>query len=168
MFYQDALVLQIPSLKKFAFHLTKNKADADDLVQATCLRALEKVDYFKDDTNLLSWTSKIMFNLFASSYRRKMKFETKLDPNIFLGNISISPTQEFCLEFSNTRNAMMQLKRTHREVLILVCLQGMLYKEASEALDIPIGTVRSRLSRARLNLQYIINSPKTNNDVSYI
>ena len=64
MFAQAALVTEMIPLNKFALRLTKNKNDAADLVQSTCLRALEKAHYFEEGTNLFSWTSKIMFNLF--------------------------------------------------------------------------------------------------------
>ena len=65
MFTQDALMAETGKLQKFSMKLTRNKANADDLFQSTCLRALEKAHYFQDGTNLFSWTSKIMYNLFC-------------------------------------------------------------------------------------------------------
>ncbi|HYD18070.1 MAG TPA: sigma factor, partial [Patescibacteria group bacterium] len=66
MFEQKALIGEMENLRRFALRLTRNASDAEDLVQSTLLRALEKQDYFETGTNLFSWTSKIMFNLFAS------------------------------------------------------------------------------------------------------
>ncbi len=160
MFTQNALMAEIGKLQKFSMKLTKNKANADDLFQSTCLRALEKADYFEDGTNLFSWTSKIMYNLFVSDYRRKTKFETQYDPEPFITKQTVAAAQEINSELAQVQRAMMQLKASHREMLTLVCVQGMRYEEVSEKLQIPVGTVRSRLSRARQQLQYILDTPK--------
>ena len=161
MFAQSALVDEIGKLQKFAFRLTRNKSDADDLVQSTCLRALEKAHYFKDGTNLFGWTSKIMFNLFVSSYRRKSKFETKFDPESYLEKASVAAGQDSCVELENVRKAMTKLSAEHQEILVLVCIKGMRYEEVSGMLQIPVGTVRSRLARARKQLQTIMDTPTT-------
>lgn len=159
MFVQGALVAEIGKLQKFAYRLAKNKSDADDLVQSTCLRALEKSDYFADGSNLFGWTSKIMFNLFVSSYRRESKFETKFDPETCLEKVSVAPAQDSCMELENVKRAMMKLSATHREILVLICVKGMRYEEVSGLLNIPVGTVRSRLARARKQLQAIMDTP---------
>ena len=84
MFNNTDLTNEMDRLKKFAYRLTKNTHDAEDLVQSTVLRAMEKKHLFQDGTNLYSWSSKIMFNLFVSSYRRKTKYETQYDPEPYL------------------------------------------------------------------------------------
>lgn len=159
MFAQNALIAENARLHKFALRLTKNMADADDLLQSTCLRALEKANLFEEGTNLFSWTSKIMFNIFVSGYRRRVKFENQFDPEIHLERQSVAPTQEIEAELSNVKRAMMRLTANHRKILILICVQGRRYEEVSEILQIPVGTVRSRLSRARDSLQTILNMP---------
>ena len=159
MFAQSALVAETGKLQKFAMRLTRNKADADDLVQSTCLRALEKADYFEDGTNLFGWTSKIMFNIFAASYMRRTKFESQYDPQPYLEKESMAPSQEVGAEVSLINKAMMKLSADHREILVLICVKGMHYQEVSEMLRIPVGTIRSRLSRAREDLQDIMNAP---------
>jgi RNA polymerase sigma-70 factor (ECF subfamily) len=153
MFHQSALVKETTNLRKFALRLTKNAHDAEDLVQSTLLRALEKQDYFQTDTNLFSWTSKIMFNLFVSGYRQKKKFGTQYDPAPYIDQLSAGPSQEASTDLVTVRESMKRLSPEHREILILVCVQGMQYEEASKLLQIPVGTVRSRLSRARKQLQ---------------
>ena len=159
MFAQEELVAEIGKLQRFAYKLTKNKPDADDLVQSTCLRALEKADLFTDGTNLSGWASKIMFNLYLSSYRRKAKFEITTDPDLHINKVVVEPRQETDMELANVQKAMTRLHADHYEVLNLVCIEGMQYDEVAKKLNVPIGTVRSRLSRARAQLQVILNPP---------
>lgn len=153
MFAQAALVTEMDNLRKFALRLTGNMNDAEDLLQSTVLRALEKQDYFETGTNLFKWTSKIMFNLFVSTYRRKKKFETRYDPEGYLEKAAVDAVQESKAELRLVREAMTKLSEEHREILALVCVKGMRYEEVAGMLNIPVGTVRSRLSRARENLQ---------------
>jgi RNA polymerase sigma-70 factor (ECF subfamily) len=158
MFTQTALVGEMDSLKKFALRLTGNMVEADDLLQSTILRAMEKKDYFQPGTDLFKWMSKIMFNLFVSTYRRKKKFETRYDPEGYLEKASVDPAQEAKVELRLVREAMKKLSGEHQEILMLVCVKGMRYQEVAGMLDIPVGTVRSRLSRAREHLQAIMDS----------
>lgn len=159
MFAQEALIGEMAHLRRFAMRLTGNSPDADDLLQATVLRALENKHMFQTDTNLFKWSSKIMFNLFVSGYRRKTKFETQYDPEPYLQSQSIAPAQESIAELNAVKRAMEQLSVDHRQILILICVKGMQYEEVSEFLQIPVGTVRSRLSRAREQLQALMDSP---------
>lgn len=153
MFEQSDLISEMGRLKKFALRLTRNDSDADDLLQCTCLRALEKKHYFEDGTNLFSWTSKIMFNLFVSDYRRKKKFETRFDSEKHLEKASIAPLQDTYMELADVKRAMSQLNTNHLEILTLVCVEGMRYEETAGILQIPVGTVRSRVARMRKQLQ---------------
>jgi RNA polymerase sigma-70 factor (ECF subfamily) len=156
MFKQEEIISEIPSLRKFALRLTKNASDADDLTQSTVVRALEKSDYFQDGTNLFSWSSKIMFNIFVSQYRHKKKFETQYDSTPYLEQMVAGPSQEASTDLSIVRESMARLSKEHREILLLVCVQGMSYEEVAKSLEVPVGTVRSRLSRARQQLQNML------------
>jgi RNA polymerase sigma-70 factor (ECF subfamily) len=156
MFQESALVKEMDKLRKFALRLTRNASDAEDLLQSTMLRALEKKDYFQDGTSLFSWTSKIMFNLFASQYRHKKKFDSQYDPAPYIDHASVEPSQEAAVDLVTVRNCMKRLSKEHREILMLVCVRGQQYEEVSEMLQIPVGTVRSRLSRARQQLQLLM------------
>jgi RNA polymerase sigma-70 factor (ECF subfamily) len=120
MFAQSALVAETGKLQKFAMSLTKNKPDADDLVQSTCLRALEKADLFQDGTNLLGWTSKIMFNIFVAGYNRRRKFENQYDPEPYLTSVSVEPLQETYAELVNVHGAMKKLNPDHYRILVLI------------------------------------------------
>ncbi|MGB4107361.1 MAG: sigma-70 family RNA polymerase sigma factor [Alphaproteobacteria bacterium] len=159
MFTQNALMAETEKLQRFSLKLTRNKSNANDLFQSTYLRALEKSHQFQHGTNLFHWTSKIMYNLFVSDYRRKVKFESQYDPESYLNKMSIAAPQERNSELANVKRAMMKLNNEHRQVLILVGVKGMRYDEVSEMLKIPVGTVRSRLSRAREQLQIIMDTP---------
>lgn len=161
MFSQNELVQTAPNLHKFALRLTRNGADADDLLQSTLLRAIEKQDLFEPGTSLFRWTSKIMFNIFASGYRRKTKFETQYDPERVLDSQSVDATQEMACDLKQVKAAMNRLSNDHRDILVLVCVMGMRYEEVAKALSVPIGTVRSRLSRARENLQHLLEPTAT-------
>lgn len=153
MFNPSALVQETTKLERFALRLTRNKADADDLVQSTLLRALEKSEQFQEGTDLFKWTARIMFNSFVSQYRRKTKFESQYDPSAYIDSLSIAPNQEEAMDLKIVNAAMARLSAEHREILVLVCIRGLRYEEAAERLELPVGTVRSRLSRARTALQ---------------
>lgn len=161
MFTNDALMEESERLRKFAFRLTTNMSDAEDLLHSTILRALEKKHLFTDGTNLYGWMSKMMFNLFVSSYRRKVKFETQYDPDHFIQYESEQGKQEISMEIDDVNRAMNRLSDDHREILVMVCVKGLSYPEVSEMLRIPVGTVRSRLSRAREHLRAEMDSPDT-------
>ena len=149
MFNNAELMEETDKLKRFAYRLTQNMADAEDLLHSTIVRALEKKNLYTAGTNLFSWTSKIMFNLFVSGYRRKVKFETQYDPESFIELESVEASQDVQMELREVEQAMKNLSHDHQEILVLVCIKGMQYADVSETLHIPVGTVRSRLSRAR-------------------
>ena len=162
MFAQKDLIAETENLRKFALHLTRNKSDADDLVQSTFLRALEKSDYFEDGTNLRKWTSKIMFNLFVTDYRRKTRFETQYDPDPYIQSQAINAPQESEAELHAVGDAMHKISNDHREILTMVCIKDMPYQEVADILQIPVGTVRSRLSRARESLNTVLEAGNAN------
>lgn len=163
MFDNSALIGEMTDLRRFALRLTGNVCDAEDLLQSTILRAIEKKHLFQDDTDLNRWSSKIMFNLFVSGYRRKTKFESKYDPESYLETLTVEANQDHAAELNRVEDAMKKLSAEHREILVLICVKGLRYQEASDVLKLPVGTVRSRLSRARECLQTQLatsNSPR--------
>lgn len=159
MFKSNALLPEMPRLRRFAMRLTRNHSDADDLVQSSLLRALQKQALFKEGTSLFSWISRIMFNIFASHYRRKKKFETQYDPDFYIDKASVGPSQEANVDIVTVTECMELLSSKHRQILVSVCVKGMSYEEVALEMKIPVGTVRSRLSRARNNLQELLAPP---------
>ena len=109
-----------------------------------------------------------MYNMFVSAYRRRTKFETQYDPENYIERESIAASQDVKMELDDVRAAMKSISSDHREILTLVCVKGMQYAEVSEALQIPVGTVRSRLSRAREALMLEMNSLKTTDYAPHI
>ena len=168
MFTDNQLISEMEKLKKFAMRLTRNEADADDLLQNTVLRAYEKKHLFEKDSNVFSWTSKIMYNLFVSDYRRKVKFESQYDPEPILEKAEVVANQNDKIMVSEVGEAMNRLTQDHRDILLMVCVQGMKYEETAEALNIPVGTVRSRLSRARTLLTDLMDGNNNNQGFSII
>ncbi|MBU6234735.1 MAG: sigma-70 family RNA polymerase sigma factor, partial [Alphaproteobacteria bacterium] len=159
MLEQQNLVSEMDHLRRFALRLCKNAAEADDLLQATLLRAIEKKELFETGSDVFKWTSKIMYNTFVSDYRRKSKFETQYDPDTYIEQASTEANNETKVELAEVREAMKHLSEEHRDVLVMVCVKGMRYQEVADLLQVPIGTVRSRLSRAREQLQALMLSP---------
>jgi len=163
MFTQPELIVEMPKLRKFASKLTRNVTEAEDLLQSTLLRALEKNTYFETGTDLFKWSSKIMYNIFVTDYRRKTKFETQYDPEYHIENRSVEADQHTKLEVKILSEAMNHMSPEHKEILVLVCVKGMQYQEVADMLSIPVGTVRSRLSRARNQLIAMMEGPMSPN-----
>lgn len=160
MFSNQNLVQEQEKLHRFAYKLTQNTHDAEDLLQATLLRAIEKKHLFNEGTNLFSWTSKMMYNLFVSGYRRKVKYETQYDPESFIEREQVESSQEVKSELNTVSEAIDRLSEDHRNILMMICVNGYAYEDVSKKLRIPLGTVRSRLSRARAGLKDILNKPR--------
>jgi RNA polymerase sigma-70 factor (ECF subfamily) len=144
---------EIPRLRRYARSLSRNTDDADDLVQECLLKAVRNLQQWERGTNLRSWLFVILRNGFINDRRRAgrspIASETEVDYSRHggLGN------QEARQELLEVQNAFMKLSGEHREILALVAIEGFEYEEAAVILDIPIGTVRSRLSRARIALK---------------
>jgi RNA polymerase sigma-70 factor (ECF subfamily) len=147
--FKDELVSLIPHLRAFARTLSGFDATlADDLVQDTLAKALQAQDRFQPGTNLKAWLFTIMHNHFRSLGRSKRsKGEIPLDD--VAAKLSTAPCQENRLEMVALRRAMAQLSAAQREVVILVCAEGCTYEQAAAICRCEVGTVRSRLNRAR-------------------
>lgn len=149
-FRQD-LVALVPKLRRFALSLAGNKADADDLVQSACVKALKNADQFREGTRMDSWMYRIVQTLWIDDRRRAKTRGAQVDPeDAGLGDGGkAARLPEDRMMLARTRAAMASLPEAQREVLSLVAIEGLSYKETAEVLDIPVGTVMSRLSRAR-------------------
>lgn len=163
MLTDNALFNEINGLNRFAMKLCKNAADAEDLVQTTIVKALSNREKFQDDTKPFSWLSRIMYNTFVAGYNRKTRYETQYNPEPALMSAPCDSTQETELFANEVAQAMKHISPQYKEILILVCAYELSYEEVSETLKIPLGTVRSRLSRAREKLMEVLadndNSP---------
>ncbi|RMF28047.1 MAG: sigma-70 family RNA polymerase sigma factor [Bacteroidetes bacterium] len=160
IFEQELLPL-LEALHNFAYHLTKNEEDANDLVQETYLRALRFLDKYDAGSNAKAWMFRIMKNIFINKYRRRSKAPTQVelfDSTSFHDEDQDAPQSNFVdlreevfqdLMGDEVSRALNALPVDYRIVLILYELEDFTYEEIASILDIPIGTVRSRLHRAR-------------------
>jgi RNA polymerase sigma-70 factor, ECF subfamily len=126
---------------------------ADDLVQETLVRALANIDSFERGTNLSAWLFTILRNLFRSQYRKRMR-EVDYDEESHV--VKSAPTQLDRLQYEEFWRAFWQLPAEHREILILVVASDMSYAEAAEICGCAVGTVKSRVNRARARLAALL------------
>ncbi len=149
--FRHDLVAVVPKLRRFARSLVGNVQDADDLVQAACERALRNSSQFRPGSRMDSWMYRIIQNLWLDDKRRDRTRGTAIDPDDAHlsdeGKSARLPEDRMML--AQVRVAMAGLPPGQREVLALIAIEGLSYKETAEVLDVPVGTVMSRLSRAR-------------------
>lgn len=144
------VVAFIPRLRRYARALAGERAAADDLVQDTLERALGKFHLWKRGTDLRAWLFTIMHNVFVNKLRSRRELSA-LDEEAL--EIPVRAAHDAALEVRDLERALLRLPAEQREVLLLVVLEDMTYEEAARTLDVPIGTVMSRLSRAREKLR---------------
>jgi RNA polymerase sigma-70 factor (ECF subfamily) len=150
----EQLVAFLPNLRRFAISLTRSRDAADDLVQAACERALAGAERFEPGTRFDAWMFRILRNLWIDQARRRKTagIQEDISDRTDLVGSEGAREMESRLTLESVSSAIMQLADDQREVLLLVCVEGLSYRETADVLDIPIGTVMSRLARARKNI----------------
>jgi RNA polymerase sigma-70 factor (ECF subfamily) len=148
------MVAILPKLRRFAWALAGSRDAGDDLVQAACERALSRLDQFQPGTRLDSWMYRIVQTIWLDRGRRQRTRGAEIDPDLVaLSDGGLGARQaEDRLTLARVREAVAKLPEEQRAVLALVAIEGLSYREAAETLDIPVGTVMSRLARARAKL----------------
>jgi RNA polymerase sigma-70 factor (ECF subfamily) len=149
----ERLVACIPRLRRYARALLGGRADADDLVQDTIERGWDKLSSWRRGSDMRAWLFGIMHNLHVDSQRRPALATEALDDDLPLAGADSSASR---LALRDMDRALQQLPPEQRDVLLLVALEELSYDEVAAALDIPLGTVMSRLSRARERLRLIM------------
>lgn len=158
--FEKELLPHVGALQTFAYHLTYNQEDADDLVQETYLKAYRFIDKYEKGTNAKAWLFKILKNAYINEYRKKVKQPMKVD---FEDIVTYHDTDDDHLTgYSDLRqeifehmmgdevtSAINSLPIDFRTVILLCDIEGFTYEEIASIIDVPIGTVRSRLFRAR-------------------
>jgi RNA polymerase sigma-70 factor (ECF subfamily) len=154
----DRLADHIPALRRYARVLVRDGRDAEDLVQEALLRAVDRLRAQSDVLNLKSWLFTIQHNLFVSRLRKAhvRGFEASLDADD-APQPATAPSQEDALRWRDLLRGFDALPDDQRQVLLLVAVEGLAYAEVAAVLDIPIGTVMSRLSRGREKLRQIMD-----------
>src|SRR5687768_8027915 len=156
--FDSGLTQCLPRLRRFAHGLSRNGADADDLTQATVERALRARQQWQPGTRLDSWLYRIMRNLWIDSARARARKEKHEAPEEEADAIGVDPSAEMesSIELNRAMAAMERLPDDQREVVALILIEGFGYREVSEMLDLPIGTVSSRLVRGRTALLRLV------------
>ncbi|SDE03737.1 RNA polymerase sigma-70 factor, ECF subfamily [Paracoccus isoporae] len=152
--FSEALIAFLPNLRRFALSLARRPDVADDLVQITVERAIAHAVSFDRGQKMGPWLFRIMRNAFIDMTRREKRSGTPIDIHDHPEALPTDPgpALEARLMLRNVQEAMSEMSEDHREVLHLVCVEELSYAEAAQILDLPIGTVMSRLSRARIAL----------------
>lgn len=141
---------QIPYLRRYARGLTRNATDADDLVQSCLVRALANLHCFERDTNLRAWLRTILHNVFIDGTRKKLRARQAFEAtSVAKEGLSQPPNQILHLQVGELERALTRLPDEQKSTLLLVALEDLTYEEAARVTGVPVGTVRSRLSRAR-------------------
>ena len=149
--FQAGILEARPTLRRFALSLTKNPDRADDLVQDTLLRALNKRSFFQPGTNLSAWLFTILRNSFFSEHRKRVHEVADSDGD-HAARLSVAPAQMDKLNLQDLQEALMKIDPDQRKALLLVSAEGMSYEEAAIACRTPVGTIKSRVNRARVRL----------------
>ena len=161
--HQD-LEAQIPRLRRYARSLVRDISAADDLVQDTLVRGLAKLHLWQRGTDLRAWLFTILHNQHVNVVRRQVRIGTAVS----VKDIALPgelPNQEQGLELRDLDRALGQLPEGHRAVVLMVGLEGMAYADVAKVLGIPVGTVRSRLSRGRNILRRLMTAERGKREV---
>lgn len=144
------LIDRLPRLHTYARALTRNRADADDLVQDTVIRVLDSIERF-DGRSFGAWSGTILRNRFIDNCRHA-RFHGGAIEDAPVIVTTQRPTQEGVVELDQTLRVLEDLAPKHREIIVMICIKEFSYARTARMLNIPVGTVRSRLSRARVEL----------------
>jgi RNA polymerase sigma-70 factor, ECF subfamily len=149
------LEAEIPRLRRYARALTRDVTRADDLVQSCLTRAVAKQHLWEAGTDLRAWLFTILHNQHVNEVRRSVREGNNVDIDE-APTLAVQPNAMPCLQLRDLERAIAQLAIEQREVILLVGLEGLAYEEVAAVLNVPIGTVRSRLSRGRDQLRRLM------------
>jgi RNA polymerase sigma-70 factor (ECF subfamily) len=153
--WRDDVVALIPSLRAFAWSLSHNASDADDLVQEALIKAWSHREKFEPGTNLRAWLFTILRNTYYTAVVRRRR-EVRDETGKYAASLSTAPSQDWSVAVHAMQTALMQLPHEHREALILIGGAGLTYEEAAEICGCALGTIKSRVNRARARLLKIM------------
>jgi len=154
--FKREMLAVLPSLRAFAVSLARRHDKADDLVQETVMKAWGKQDSFQPGTSMRAWLFTILRNEFYSQMRRKGR-ELPDPDGVFAGNLATHPEQYGKLDLADFKSALDSLPDDQREAIVLIGASGFSYEEAAEIAGVAVGTIKSRVNRARVKLQELLN-----------
>jgi RNA polymerase sigma-70 factor (ECF subfamily) len=144
---------QLGSLRRYARSLTRNAAEAEDLIQDALVRAYERRKTFRTSGNLRSWLLSIVHTTFLDKFRSRRAEALRMEQAALLAATHAEPSQEHSVRLEQIRQAFFSLPDEQRAALHLVAIEGLSYEDAASILGIPTGTLMSRVSRARASLR---------------
>lgn len=153
---REQILVRIPGLRALAVSMCRNLDNAEDLLQDTILKAWININQFQPGTNVGGWLFTIMRNHFYSQYR-KLKHEVEDVDGQYAIRQAVAPEQDGRLAKNGLECALSKLHAAERETLLLVALHGLTYAQAARLLDCPIGTIKSRVARARIRLAKLMS-----------
>lgn len=153
--FRDDLVAAIPGLRAFGISLTSRSDRADDLVQETLMKAWKHHESFEPGSNLKAWLYTILRNEFYSQVRKRSR-EVEDADGFYSGRVAVHAEQHGHLDMADLKTALQQLPDDQREAIILVGASGFSYEEAAEICNVAIGTIKSRVNRARNKLSELL------------
>jgi RNA polymerase sigma-70 factor, ECF subfamily len=154
-FYRS-IEAEIPRLRRYARALTREPVAADDLVQDCLARALGKLHLWQEGTDLRAWLFTILHNQYVNQVRRAIREGAPVGLSETEPMLTLAPHQDKRLELRDLERALAKLPAEQRTVILLIGLEGMSYEEVADIIDVPVGTVRSRLSRGREALRRLM------------
>lgn len=146
---------QLGALRRYARSLTRDGADAEDLVHDALVRAYERRSTFRRDGNLRAWLLSILHNVFVDQRRARVAEDARIEKVAQAADAAFPAPQDHAVRLSQLREAFLTLPEEQRAALHLVAIEGLSYQEAADALAIPLGTLMSRIGRARAALREI-------------
>jgi RNA polymerase sigma-70 factor (ECF subfamily) len=152
---QDVMLAAVPGLRAFAISLSGSVDRADDLVQGTLVRAIANIDSFKPGTNMPAWLCTILRNHFLEEFRKRRREVQDADGS-YVASLKSAPEQHVRLEFKEFVDALANLPFAQREALLLVGASGFSYDDAAAICGTAVGTIKSRVNRARKTLAGLI------------
>ncbi|WP_046866954.1 sigma-70 family RNA polymerase sigma factor [Microvirga massiliensis] len=158
--FADEILSYAQSLRSFAVSLTRNVEQAEDLLQETILKALSNQDRFMPGSNLRAWLFTILRNLFHSSYRKSRR-EVEDPQGAHADTLITIPDQMAKLDMQDFEAALAKIPRDQREALMLVGAEGLTYEEVAQVLGVKVGTIKSRVNRARNQLAELLGIDRT-------
>jgi len=151
------IVLLIPKLRRYARALTQDRESADDLVQDALERALTKIELWQRGTDLRAWLFTVMHNVYVNHVKKNSRAGVHLSIEGTMDELSYPDSQLGTIELQECLTALNRLPMEQREVILLVALEGMSYAQVASVTGVPVGTVMSRLSRARQNIRTLMD-----------
>ena len=154
--FKRLVLAALPGLRAFAVSLSGQQDKADDLVQDTIMKAWGKRDSFEMGTNIKAWLFTILRNEFYSQMRKRGR-EIQDSDGFYTERLAVHPSQYGSLDLQDFRKALNELPDDQREAIILIGASGFSYEEAAEICECAVGTIKSRVSRARVRLQELLD-----------